>query len=454
MDLIPSEILLHIFGYIDGPAPSDSGLHDQPRIESLTMRPGWLEPPLKAASLVSRSWRCLVLSRLFTRILWKPDVFTLTGFTFDPIPLLRFLVDNRLERGVVTFTMIVDFFDPANMDYQFASQIRTTDLEWLWDQLFSVIDPLRFTILARPTTLATLLSRRSYFDDGWPFNTPYHILSLARVTRQAMAKDSSGHIQRPTGSQIQLENSEDSASMGSGPITPTAPAPSSASRRPATYLPLRLGIASRCPLLTIRPWTSLLLNEGSSAKVYYECLPFLCRLPSILSILLGCERYPSTAPLIPQTVVDFNYIAIFPRPSHFEILLQYLPRINRLFVQLAPKPENGILENTNEMEHINPAEMWKELNTSYNFLMRKLTTVPNPRANWSFLRVFESGDAVGAGAWGAVIQILENSSIREWKVERQGVLVRHLGSDELSDGSSEVNDDVGNFSNASYLMTA
>ncbi|KAJ8114710.1 hypothetical protein ONZ43_g4838 [Nemania bipapillata] len=142
-------------------------LHDQPSLDLLTTQPACSTAYLKAASLVSRRWRSLVLPCLFRHVVWKPNVYSLSAFALNPIPLLRYLIENHLARNVMTFTMIIDFHDPVTAEYLKVPQIRAADLEWLWDQLFSIVDPLRFTILARPTTLAALLSRMLYLDDAW-----------------------------------------------------------------------------------------------------------------------------------------------------------------------------------------------------------------------------------------------------------------------------------------------
>ncbi|RWA07605.1 hypothetical protein EKO27_g7501 [Xylaria grammica] len=439
MDLIPPEILLHIFEYIDRPALSETGLHDQPNLEQLTTRPECL-CPLKAASLVSRSWRSLVLPRLFRHILWKPRIYSLSAFTLNPIPLLRFLTENNLARSVVTFTLVIDFNDPAAIDFQVAPRIRTADLEWLWDQIFSVIDPLRFTILARPTTLAALLSCMLYLNDAWSFDIPYHILSFARTSRQIGTESGSG--------------------------TPKD-GPSSEARRLASSSTSRSRMAAPCRLFTIRPWTSLLLNEGSSTKVstpntgrlqgrctdslkVYQVYEFyLRRPPSILGALLGCEEYPNDVPLIPPTVVDFSYIAVFPLASHFETLLEHLPRIDRLFVQLTPKSGHSILDNGREMRHIDPSDLWLERDTSYTLLMRELMLSENPRANWGLLRVFESGDVVDREAWDMIVHFLERSETKEWKVERPGVFAKITGDGQSTSWSDEVNGHIGGSTNQS-----
>lgn len=183
---------------------------------------------------------------------------------------------------------------------------------------------------------------------------------------------------------------------------------------------------------------------------------FLRRPPSILGALLGCEDFPNDAPLIPPTVVDFNYIAIFPLSSHFEILLEHLPRIDRLFVQLVPKLGNGALEDMDEMRHIDPADLWMERNTSYSFMMRELTSVTNPQSNWSLLQVVETGDATSdREAWELAVEFLEGSGIQSWKSEREGVFVRQLDDGESENWSGEVNGHVGglaNFSDSNLLL--
>ncbi|KAI1631302.1 hypothetical protein F4809DRAFT_632960 [Biscogniauxia mediterranea] len=412
MEQIPPELLLHIFEFLDGPAPSEVSLHDQPSEDMLHAESEY-SCPLKTVSLVNRIWRTLVLPSLFRHVLWRPKIASLSAFTLNPIPLLRFLEENRLDHSLTSFTLLINFFELEDA-YMVTPKIRPADLEWLWDQIFSVIDPLRFTIIARPTTLAALLSRMLFLVDAWSFDIPYHILSLARTKR-----DAPGNVLPNE----QSKTVESSASLSSAAI-PYAARP----RKPPA-----------CPLFTIRPWTSLLLNEGSSIKVYRTYEFFLRRPPSILGALLGCEEHPNDTPLIPPSVVDFNYIAIFPLASHFEMLLQNLPKVERLFVQLTPKSGNNILEDEGEMKQIDPGDLWMERNTSYSFLMRELTFMPDPQGNWATLRVFESGDAADKEAWEMAVQVLVSSGIRGWKAEREGVFVNHVDGEDDPDYEAQVN---------------
>ncbi|KAI1466262.1 uncharacterized protein F4812DRAFT_436564 [Daldinia caldariorum] len=411
MDRIPPEILLHVFEFLDNPAPSQVRLRDQPSDDMLDAESLYSQP-LKTSSFVCKAWRSLVLPSLFRHILWRPKISSLSAFTLNPIPLLRFLEDNQLDHSVTTFTMIVDFVDKDAGAKQITPEIRSVDLEWLWDQLFSVIDPLRFTMIAPPTTLASFLSRMLFLDDAWSFSIPYHILSLARATRDSRGK-SSTHTESHIPDSPLRHHSSATATPGAS-ARPSATSCSARYRRPPP-----------CPLFTVRPWTSLLLNEGSSTKVYRTYEFFLRRPPSMLGALLGCEEYPNDSPLIPPTIFDFNYIAIFPLSSHFEILLQNLPRLDRLFVQLTPRPENRILEEEDGMKHIDPAD-----------------PAVCPR-NWALLRVFESGDSADHEVWDMAVESIERSGARGWKVERPVVLVKEDEQGNNPDLDREIDGHIG-----------
>ncbi|KAI0018701.1 hypothetical protein F4780DRAFT_781080 [Xylariomycetidae sp. FL0641] len=420
MDRMPPELLLEVFSYLDGPAPSELTLHDQPSEGMLSAASPFACCPLKSVSLVSKTWRALVLQLLFRHVLWRPAVSSLSAFTLNPLPLLKFLeAYPGLPRSVRSFTLLVSFDDPVAAAQQVTPRVREQDLQWLWEQIFATLDPLRFTIVARPTALAALLGRMLFLDDAWSFDMPYHVLSLSRPDRGGL--------------EIK-EAAEQGAKAVEEALSPAGPARTSRGGRVK---------APPSPLFHLRPWRAVLLNEGSSVKVYRTYEFFLRRPPSMLGALLGCEEAPNNTPMIPSTVTDFSYVAIFPLSTHFETLLQHLPRIERLYVQLTPKAGDNILDDENEMRHVDPADLWMERNTSYSFLMRKIAMMPTldgPAAadddddtdNWGALRVFESGDAADREAWDIAIRHLETTQAMAtaqpattgWKVEREGVLVR------------------------------
>ncbi|KAK7947110.1 F-box domain-containing protein [Apiospora aurea] len=374
MDQLPREILAEVLEFLVGPAPTEYRLHDQPS-------DGLLESEvldLKSASQVSHLWRGQALPILFRHVQWRPELSSLDGL--DPVPLLRFLVGNRLQRNVITFTLLVDFADHQIESARVAYQIRPSDLEWLWDQLFAAIDPLRFTIIAPPATLAAFLNRMLFLDDAWSFNIPYHILSLARSHR---------------GPRRDSENMLDllSSPFGTSSSPPGASSSVAGSFKGAVPAP-------PCPFLTLRPWTSILLNEGSSIRAYQTYEFFLRSPPSMLSALLGTGEYPNNSPLFPRTVVDFNYIAIFPLSSHISHLIHHLPKLDRFFVRFTPRPNNCILEDRQTLKHVDVADLWMERTTAFRHMLGEIVNDPggggggsgSGSENWKTLNVFEIGE--------------------------------------------------------------
>jgi hypothetical protein len=184
---------------------------------------------------------------------------------------------------------------------------------------------------------------------------------------------------------------------------------------------------------------------------------FLRRPPSILGALLGCEERPNDKPLIPPTLTSMSYIAIFPLSSHFQLLVDGLPRLERLYIQLVP--QNDILRDPEEMRNIQPSDLWMERNTCYGLIMRSLLSgevgdgdgssdsddddgLHSPSSNWRHLRVFESGDAADRDAWDMAVQYIQTSGA-DWHVESDGVFVRGPGQATSADGDGLVGPPAG-----------
>ncbi|KAK4138987.1 hypothetical protein BT67DRAFT_368358 [Trichocladium antarcticum] len=429
IDALPTELLAHVFGLFDGRAPSESQLHDQPETDMLK-RPDEID--LKNISAVSKLWRAIALPMLFRHVVWNLDPYRLraepagVADPIDAIPLLAFLRTNDLGRYVCSLTMLVrnrllpsldlrmlgsgpqspgataPHLDPdaepsrGRSLHSIASLDATYDQDnnWLWDGLFGVMDPLRLTIIASPQMLASLLSCMLFVGDADVFSKRQmlHILSLSRLSRSAKAD-------------------------------PKAPGPSP-SEPPSRRTNSACGERRRKPsaLFTIRPWTHLVLNEGSSIRVYKNYEFFLRRPPSILGALLGSEEPPNDVVLIPPTITSLSYIAIFPLSPHFSVLVSNLPRIEHLFVQLVPR--NDVLLDPDEMRHVHASDLWMERNTCYGLAAGHTSHPRRPAAyNWRFLRVFESGDAADTEAWELAVEYLQVARTR-WRVERDGLLVK------------------------------
>jgi len=497
VDALPPELLCHIFSYLDAAPPSETRLHDQPKTDMLSDS----ETPLKNISHVSKRWRDIVLPALFRHAVWEYDRWDLMlvepGQNLNPVtalPFLHFIHENNLGRYVDSLTMIVknsmgamtrraefgmglDPLEPSDSSannrvsdaktellrsgtrfpqIQNRAATYNEDNNWLWELLFSLMDPRTITLIASPQMLASLLSRMLFLGDAWSFSRDLiHILSLSRES-----KSSNVHLP-PAPTSPDPPGQPSSSSTASRPPPVTADNPSCThSRKPSPP----------SSLFTIRPWTHLLLNEGSSTRVYKTYEFFLRRPPSILGALLGCEEHPNDTPLIPPTLISFAYVAIFPLSSHFNTLVAFLPRIERLFVQLVPR--NDILLDPSEMRNVQSSDLWMERNSCYGLIMRELlvdftaghneddnsdadsdnnTEEPNgqptPHSNWRYLKVFESGDAADREAWDMAVQYVRMSQT-EWTVERDGVFVRGPrptgsnddGNQSGSDGSDDDSD--------------
>ncbi|OIW23528.1 hypothetical protein CONLIGDRAFT_637495 [Coniochaeta ligniaria NRRL 30616] len=459
IETLPPELISHIFFFLDGPAPSDVRLRDQPS-PSMLASP---DAPLKAVSRVSKRWRAIALPVLFRHILWAFDRWDLVfpdagSATFDAagnpitLPLLSFIRENNLGRCVESLTLVVSdrmygqyrLSEAGNAANGGASSARDADLHleedmrslltdararsgwtsrwrqhsarsedsnWLWELLLGAMDPKRFTIIALPRMLASLLSRMVFLGDAWSFRDQYHILSLDRRTPESLEK---------------WKPAKHRTNLGAGRVEgqdTTSAGPSEPWSDPTKPI--------KTVLFTIRPWTSVLLNEGSSTRVYKTYEFFLKRPPSILGSLLGCEEAPNDEPLIPPSVRSLSYVAMFPLSSHFNSLVNHLPQLDNLYLQLVPR--NDILDNKDEMRNIQVSDLWMERNTCYSLVMRALFGAEmgigwddedlDPENGWSSLKVFESGDAADKEAWDMAVEYVRMSGT-PWTVVADGVLVK------------------------------
>ena len=473
---LPPELLTLIFSFLAGPAPSDSRLHDEPS-PAMLVGDGPESNFLKAVSLVSRRWRATALPLLFRHVVWsfdrwelllvEPDTTAEERDPFSVLPLLAFLRANYLGRYVDTLTLVVgdskqgmyrlpsagssldstgpfprkpvpDLSTPPwpvtlaevqsglgggqRPNRQERDRRYDEDSNWFWERLFQIMDPKRFTMIASPRMLASLLSRMLFVGDAWSFKNQWHILSLSREDRRLPENEDSP--------------SESEARPSMTPSTGSAPTSHSChvGSKPIDTV-----------LFTIRPWTSLLLNEGSSSAVYTTYEFFLKRPPSILGALLGCEESPNDRPMIPPSIRNLSYVAVFPLSSHFSSLVAHLPPIDRLFVQIVPRP-GGILDDPDRMRCIDPSDLWMERNTCYSLIMRRLFDAADGEAgiegsadaginSWLSLREFESGDAADKEAWDMAVHYVRMSR-SGWRVEREGVFVRGAPGDRSEEESN------------------
>ncbi|KAI1258561.1 hypothetical protein F5Y18DRAFT_344135 [Xylariaceae sp. FL1019] len=416
MDCLPVELWLQIFGHLDGRAPSESHRHEPPRLILFLANPT-SRKPLKTLSLVCKAMRILILPILFRNVQWAPYICSLRHFTLNPIPLVRFLDKNDLVRHAASFTLLIGYDEPWDLSADpYEGMIRPADLEWFWSQLFSVIDPLRVTLIAPPTTLAALISRVVSLNDSWAFGEHYHMFTLSRQTREEENDEPVSRAVPEPGKTIRASQVAPS-SMGNPPLSPVSLTSSIYGRRTSASVQPRS--PPPCVLFTSRRWTSLLLNEGSYTNTYrYQNFEEL-EPPSLLGAFLGTESYPNNRPLITSSIVDFGYVAVFPPASHVYTLLENVPVLDRLFLQITPDPDNYLKEDA-DWENIEEAELWLQRNQIYTLLVRELMADLGRRK----IRVFESGDPSDRKVWDLTSAWFLSSGLKTWKIVQEGLFVR------------------------------
>lgn len=385
---------------------------------------------LKTVSLVNRQWRATVLPLLFHNTVWYFDRLDLMqveqSMSTSAIPLLTFIRNHSLTPYVKSLTLVIASAHPvANGDiglyrrgdgsghYGYSPEplspsphwgerdiIFNDDTNWLWRLLFDVVSPLRFTVVASPRMLASLLARMLFLGDEWIFNQTHHILSLSR-------NELSTNRRTRNQNEVATDSTPPSLSPNSRPSSSSNPF-----TRPVTpRVP--------CALFTLQPWTSVLLNEGSSTQVYKTYEYFHRRPPSLLGALLGAEVFPNDEALLPPTIRALSYVGIFPLADHVALLVQHLPRIERLFVQLVPR--NDILKDRRQMKGLDMDDLWAERDSTYVHIISSLCGGSSQAGNWRYLREFESGDMTDEEAWGVVGAVLASP---EWRQDRDGVFRR------------------------------
>ncbi len=298
---LPNELLLHIFSYLDGPRPSASALLDEPHIDLTKSN----DAPLKKASLVARKWRQIILPLLF-----KHAQFTLEATKSarsvigrQTQPFYDFLKANDLGNIISTFALLVQDKKIAHVS-EFDHGHKS--FSSFWATLFTVIDPCELLIVAPPEALGDLASCNTFLQDQWAFNCPFQYLRLQQPGKSSpivKAPTVSSHtapapegssfspylFNRPHSSQeIQRRHSVDNmpttgnfaSSSRPGAATPVLSSASSSSSIPSPkaqdVLPVR-----NSSIWELRPWSSLLLNEGSFIRAYASYEFWLRQPPSV-----------------------------------------------------------------------------------------------------------------------------------------------------------------------------
>ncbi|KAH0492252.1 hypothetical protein TgHK011_007213 [Trichoderma gracile] len=424
---LPNEIISYIFDFLDTPSDFEQRQYDDPAlIPGLDQSDGSLpEPPrgdLKSASLVCRLWRRCTLPLLFRNVIWRfqhiirppPGQDPLS--TVEGLEFLRFLVASGLDQCVQSLTIVIDYPTsaigddlghhtsfgvlPSHVPFPILTE-HDDDLviepgpnprpkgqsnNWLWETIFDHLDLLTINLVSSPAILASLLGRPMDLSGCWIFRQRFHILSLSRPAQS---------VERlPTTS-----------------TTPVVIRP-----RP----PIKTTIP--CSLFSIRPWESMLLNEGSSVKVYKTYEYFNHVPPSLLNALLDAGD-ESMQHLLLKTLRSFSYIAIFPLATHINHdLIHRIPALESFYIQIVPRAPSFAGDDYRHPA-MDISDLWMERNTAYASLIMAIFDPP-PLGSWSSLQFFESGDAIDREAWEQAVRYVIFAAGATWKVAGEGKFVR------------------------------
>lgn len=336
---------------------------------------------LKAVSLVSRAWRRTTLPLLFkhTRLILRDSHLCSFNLKGNVDALLAFLKAHDL--AVASFFLGVYNHDAP---VQRVLGYQPEEYQSVWSDLFRAIDPRVVTIVAPPRLLGDLTRCIIDMQDADMFNIKYQILQLS-VEKSAPSKQLN---QTPP----KDDNTGDSNPQG---------------------------------LLEIRPWTSVLINEGSHMEVSLTYpAPRHHRAPSLLNSLLITPLYPATA----TTLI---YVAIFPLRTHFETLTYHLPALHHLSLHLSPKSKSTALFPNGPTEGFYGDEydesILQERLECYTHLAKYLlwdgSDMEVDPGNWLALKEFEPADMANEDRWAEAVGYAQSANVG-WRVGRRGLLVR------------------------------
>ncbi|KKP04148.1 F-box domain-containing protein [Trichoderma harzianum] len=426
---LPNELVSYILNFLDEPSIFEQYQYDDPAHipgPNDVPSPDSFRGTIKSASLVCRLWRRCTLPLLFRTIIWRFQHMARPSSGEDPLStveeleFLRFLVMTGLARYVDSLSIIIDypvteigedFNHHANWGIlpshcpalihqgpggdlvaagpSYDNNSKSQSNNWLWQTIFEHLNLLTINLISSPAILASLLGRPINLSGCWIYRQRFHFLSLSR------SADSRHQATTPSSNTTALANT----SFGN---------------RAQTTVP--------CSLFSIRPWDSMLLNEGSSVKVYATYEYFNHVPPSILPALLDSGD-ESMQYLLRNSLRSLSYVAIFPLATHInDVLIPRVPALEKFYIQIVPRAPS-FAEDDYRHPAMDISDLWMERNTAYAQLVMAIFDPP-PLGSWSSLQYFESGDAVDREAWEQAVRYVIFAAGATWKVAGEGKFVR------------------------------
>jgi hypothetical protein len=312
IEALPMEILTTVLGYLDVPQPSTLALQEEPHFKLTESE----NTTLKAVSCVSRRLREAAIPILFKHAQFIVPAATVRRSKVRRSTLskqirlfLDFVVIHSLQKSIASLTLLVhdpQIYDSVNVD----GKPKLNGFASFWKTLFTVIDPLELLIVAPAEALGALTSCHVYLPDAWRFDCPCHYLRLQRPAgspRFSSSIDEDIPAEQYTEAglvdqELETESSSDDNisepfTEDEFPVVHDSPESFERPERPRTDLevtitaissaedPWEVERAESSALFEIRPWSKLLLNEGSFIRAYATYEYWLRQPPSVSAVL-------------------------------------------------------------------------------------------------------------------------------------------------------------------------
>lgn len=370
---LPNELIFEIFKYLRPPLDFDH-LQDDPEYTYRRCQPAF-KSPLKNASLVCRRWRANSLPLLYRHIIWSFARCCEPEEGADAqIDFVGFLKRNGLSRYVDTLTIFINTPEGlGSRNYEQgkwwgvlppASYLRRLRLpkggfnNWFWGTIFNQIDPLRITVVGPQWLLAKSICP---IDRGDLRDSPSARLEIISLSREGRSADFP-------------------------------------SLQPHGVLPLPQGLCG------IRPWTSLLANNGIMVPESGV------RVPTILCGPFADQLY-DTIPFFSLVVADCGAWA-------FTNMLRCIPQVRYLHIQRLPQIPEG------EVTLGKGNESWNVPGERQAFLICRCFASLVNKGYFSGLKQLEIGDVPNQKIWDKLVRRYLQPLAEDWDFHERGIITR------------------------------
>ena len=309
---LPQELILHIVSLLDGEEPpSKRYLHEEPSISSLFSS----HCPLKSLAQTCRLLYRTTFPRLF---------FNLKSDVRDSKELLAFVRAKKLQGAIRGLVLYSPGSEEQCQGYHCApfnnlEDLNDNEYRAIWSKALAVLDlinPVSVTLILPPFNLQFVLPYEPELEDAWAFNIQYQALYFEQLFDVAQQnKKSSSALDRD--------------------------------------------------ILSLRPWSHITYNEGSSIEAYSTYEYFSKDVPSMMF-----PPYPQSLARLSKSLghlTTFHYIAVFPINKLYQRtnLLECMRSLQFLSFRFSPSPTSNVLDNPSALGKCQRSDLWSELSQKY-----------------------------------------------------------------------------------------